>query len=428
MVLGFGFLWILLMGVDSGFGQVSLELPEDQVILESFLRHTKTISEGITQEAVRKIEQPEDICWVWARYLRMPLVAYKITRDSNYLDLFVSGMATLFTRLREGPGGYLGFRGLPLPLFRDPQNPNAEIEVDISEFEIARLICDFTVLVRGEEGLRNKYQKDAQRLMEVVERHLAGPKWEERGLYVDLGPLGAIFRMPPECGNGRDNLTNPHNKLSKICRAYLALYRASGKDDYFRKAIKLGVRFKNTLRRDGERYLWNYWDPAGPWDLKPDGSGEWKHWIGPEHRGGYHALTVEMAVELYDHGVVFDAADIKRFVNTQMEICWNGDIENPVFRTTGGTEPEERQKVVIAPSLARFEPRIWEFCYGPKAAKERLLRKDSPWQGGVEAMDYLSGKYLESRFPHPTRAVYREQFLRKPENAYFMKGLGLESG
>ncbi|MEM4406661.1 MAG: hypothetical protein QXS68_06415, partial [Candidatus Methanomethylicaceae archaeon] len=208
-----------------------METPEDQAILESFLRHTEIIVGGITEDAVARIEQPEDICWVWARYLRMPLVAYKITRDSNYLNLFVRGMATLFTRLREGPGGYLGFRGLPLPLFRDPQNPNAEIEVDISEFEIARLICDFTVLVRGEEGLRNKYQKDAQRLMEVVERHLAGPKWEERGLYVDLGPLGAIFRMPPECGNGRDNLTNPHNKLSKICRAYLALYRASGKDD-----------------------------------------------------------------------------------------------------------------------------------------------------------------------------------------------------
>lgn len=91
-----------------------MEIPEDQAILESFPRHTEIIIEGITDYAVARIEQAEDICWVWSRYLRMPLVAYKITGDVKYLDLFVRGAITLLTRLRKGSGGDLGFRGLPL--------------------------------------------------------------------------------------------------------------------------------------------------------------------------------------------------------------------------------------------------------------------------------------------------------------------------
>lgn len=35
---------------------------------------------------------------------------------------------------------------------------------------------------------------------------------------------------------------------------YLALYRVTGKDEYFRRAIQLGARFKHTLRLDGECY------------------------------------------------------------------------------------------------------------------------------------------------------------------------------
>ncbi len=36
------------------------------------------------------------------------------------------------------------------------------------------------------------------------------------------------------------------------------------------RAVKLGTRFKRTLKlRDGH-YEWNYWDPAGPWDVDPN--------------------------------------------------------------------------------------------------------------------------------------------------------------
>ena len=43
-----------------------------------------------------------------------------------------------------------------------------------------------------------------------------------------------------------------------------------------------------TPKSDGTYEIWNYWQPAGPWDYKPDGSP--KHWIGVHPNGGYYRL------------------------------------------------------------------------------------------------------------------------------------------
>lgn len=408
---------------------IAVDSDEDRLILESFLRHVDGAVARVTPEAVADIEQAEDICWVWSQYVRMPLAAFMLTGDTRHLDAFVQAMDNLLTRLRPGPDGYLGFRGLPLPLFRDPDNPTAEVDVDISEFEIVRLMCEFAEAVRADETLRERYGEDVERYLALAREHLAEPKWDERGLYVDLGEEGAVFRMPPECGNNRDSLTNPHNKQSKMCRAYLALYRVTGEDDYFRRAVKLGTRFKHTLRLDGDHYLWNYWDAAGDWDRRADDPDRWKHWIGPEHRGGYHSLTVQMAVELWDHGVVFDDTDMQRFVNTQMQVCWNGSLDEPEFRTTAGQAPrEEAYGVFMASSLARFEPLIHEYCYGARATQERLDNRGHGWRGGVVAIGYLVGKYLAEHEPVPMRAGYGAQFRARPEGAAFLEELAFEVG
>lgn len=403
---------------------VQMQSDDDRLILESFLKHAAANAGRVTPEAVAKITETEDICWTWSQYLRPPLVAYQLSADPKYLDLFVQAMDAMLTRLRPGPDGYLGFRGLPLGLFRNPDNPTAEVDVDIAEFEVTHIICDFAELLAQEPGLKGKYGEKLAHYLDIAQKHLAGPKWDSRKLYVDLGDQGAAFRMPAECGNNRDNLTNPHNKQSKMCRTYLALYRVTGNDDYFRRAVKLGTRLKRLLALEGDHYLWHYWDPAGDWDRKPDAPTQFKHWIGPEHRGGYHALTVQMATELYDHGVVFDRTDMERFVNTQTEVCWNASVDDPKFTTTGGkTITEAGHGIVMAPSLAPFDKRIWEYCYGPRATKERLAARQHGWQGGPNAVGYLVGKYLSAPSPEQTHAACREQFCRQPENAAFLKAI-----
>ena len=42
-------------------------------ILQSFLKHAEAEARRVTPEAVAKIEEAEEICWVWSNYVRLPL-------------------------------------------------------------------------------------------------------------------------------------------------------------------------------------------------------------------------------------------------------------------------------------------------------------------------------------------------------------------
>jgi len=234
----------------------------DRQILASYLEHCDGAVGRVTPEAVQKIVLAERIHWVWSRYLDMPLVAYELTGKRKYLDDFVRAMDVLLLRLRRGPDGFSGFRGLPLPLFRDKENPAAEGDVVITALGVVHLMARFAEIVNADPDLKVKYRDKVTRYLDIAENHLVR-KWDVRKRYVDLGKTGAIYRMGPHVGPHRRWLTHPHNKQSVACRALLALYRVTGRDEYFRKAVKLGVRFKHTLKLDGERYLWHYWDPSG---------------------------------------------------------------------------------------------------------------------------------------------------------------------
>lgn len=390
---------------------------DDRKILQSFLKHADGAVKEITPEKMRAVREVEQIAWVHSKYLDMQLAAYQLTRERRYLDNFVRMTDALLTRLSTGPDGYLGFRGVQLPIFQDKNNPNLEDDVVITDFTVIQVLCDFAEIVRAEKALKAAYGQKVARYLDIAERHLF-KKWDGRKQYVDLGREGAIYRESTRATESRKNLTHPHNKQSKCCRALLALYRVTGKDEYFRRAAKLGVRFKRTLRLDGDRYLWHYWDPAGEWDRKADNPKQWKHWIGAEHRAGYHNLSVAMAAALYDHGVVFNQADMGRFVNTQMQVCWNGSLEKPAFKRTDGTPAEQ---AFVASALAPFEPKIGQFLYGERRTAERLKNREHPWRGGVEASDYLRGKYAATPPSQPVRRNYRMQFEKEPANARFLR-------
>jgi hypothetical protein len=136
-----------------------------------------------------------------------------------------------------------------------------------------------------------------------------------------------------------------------------------------------------------------------------------------------------MVAALYDHGVVFGKTDLDRFVKTQLEVCWNGSLDHPVFLNTEGKPSSDPEgKVIMAEALARFAPQVREYCYGPRAAAGRLRNLRSDWSGGAMAVDYLAGKYLRTRTPEPQRARFRDEFCKKPENAALLKELEFEIG
>ena len=89
------------------------------------------------------------------------------------------------------------------------------------------------------------------------------------------------------------------------------MHEVTKKPVYRERAEKWWRLMKSRMRLRGRRasiFVWNYWDPAGPWDYKPDGSP--KHWVGVHPNGGYYAIDVEGIVTAYEHGLVFGKEDL----------------------------------------------------------------------------------------------------------------------
>ena len=408
--------------------------PKDREILQAFLGHVEKSAAYCTPERMARFAaQPEDITWQASRYIKMPLVAYKLTEDIKYLDTFVERMDTLCDCLEAGPDGFKGWYGLAYELFRHPDHPEQKVDVIITSFTMADLIGQFAQIVKADRALADTYGNAASRYLALAEDHLI-EKWGARGNYQDLGSTGGVYITHSDLKPTKGHLTQPHNKHSKIIRALLSMYAATGEDQYAIKALRLGTRFKHCLTLAGDHYTWNYWDPSGVWDINPDEPGKWKHWIGAEHRGGYYSLSASQAVLLYEHGLVFDGTDIDRFAETQTTVCWNADAENPKWARVDGREMDSPY---LCGWLAPFDERIFTMAYGPPAQAARLAGKDHSWQGGPVAMEYLESKYVlcpKWRDGKPSEAALLAPFLAKPENrslveelAFTVEGTGYQA-
>jgi hypothetical protein len=95
-------------------------------------------------------------------------------------------------------------------------------------------------------------------------------------------------------------------------------------------------------REGGKYFVWNYWEPAGPWDYKPDGS--MRHWEGVHPNGGYYAIDVESIVAAFEHGLVFTQDDIQKLIATNRDFMWNQQIKGASFQRIDGGKPDARWK------------------------------------------------------------------------------------
>ena len=102
------------------------------------------------------------------------------------------------------------------------------------------------------------------------------------------------------------------------------------------------MKSRMRLQQEGKYFVWNYWDPAGPWDYKPDGSP--KHWVGVHPNGGYYAVDVEGIAAAYEHGLVFDKEDLRRLIATNRDFMWNQQIQGAKFQRIDGGKPDPRWK------------------------------------------------------------------------------------
>jgi hypothetical protein len=95
-------------------------------------------------------------------------------------------------------------------------------------------------------------------------------------------------------------------------------------------------------RENGKFYVWNYWEPAGPWDYKPDDSS--RHWVGVHPNGGYYHIDLEAIVTAFEHGIVFTKGDVDKLIATNRDFMWNQKVEGAKFQRIDGGQPDARWK------------------------------------------------------------------------------------
>ncbi len=141
-----------------------------------------------------------------------------------------------------------------------------------------------------------------------------------------------------------DGFSNPANKQNHIARWLLTLHEATGNPIYLEQARQWWRLMKSRmrLREDGRYFVWNYWDPAGPWDYQSGGAP--KHWVGVHPNGGYYAIDVEAIVAACERGLVFDQEDLRRLVATNRDFMWNQKLPGAQFRRLDGGDPDPRWK------------------------------------------------------------------------------------
>jgi hypothetical protein len=115
----------------------------------------------------------------------------------------------------------------------------------------------------------------------------------------------------PEVG-----FSHPDNKANLVARWLLAMADATGEAAYRERAAAWFGLMSSRLQRqaDGTIRIWNYWEPAGPWDYRLPGVP--KHWVGVHPNAGYYDIDVAAMVAAYEHGVVFTAKDLEALIRT----------------------------------------------------------------------------------------------------------------
>ncbi len=361
---------------------------KDQIILERFLGHARATAKSMTPERAKKTcEIPETFCWVELPELSMSLTAYELTGNIEHLTDFTAAIKVFRDVQTKGPEGRLGWWGKPIESLMNPATPDVKITEIQAAFRMIGVLARFVEIIDRDPALAKQFAAERTEYLSLAENDLY-KQWEAN--YSDLGDKGGVYRWLKEYTPKKANLTLSHEKHSILVEAILNLYRVTGDKQYRERAEKLGTFLKSKMRDVDGHYVWNFWDVAGAWDVE---DGKPRSWVNVEPKGMWFAATARSASLLYHHGLVFDDADMRKIARTQMEVCWNGDLEKPVFSSASGAKVEKER--FIAPALAPWAPKLKELIYSGLIQQERIDKSNSPWTGGVLTSDWLREKYIE---------------------------------
>ena len=296
-------------------------------------------------------EMGEELGWQVSPFLNGFYYGYLATRNAKWVALLADWMDACVQRAVKEPDGFLGW-----PKGDGGGGESKEYAADslLGEAMLLRPV----VLMAGEilktPALTAKYGEKAQAYLDLAERVFQ--KWDARDCWREVKD-GGLWVVPAfgvdaktggwsagYAGRKTTGFSNPDNKENHIARWLVALYDVTKKPVYLERARKWFQLMRSRLkpRAEGKYYVWNYWEPAGPWDYKPDGAP--KHWVGVHPNGGYYAIDVEAIVTAFEHGLVFTREDLDCLIATNRDFMWNQREVGAQFQRIDGGQPDARWK------------------------------------------------------------------------------------
>jgi hypothetical protein len=283
----------------------------------------------------------ENFCWHARVGLDQFVENYMLTKDTKWLDAGIKYYDFLIGKMASDPDGYKGWIGVYGYDERYWQ------DALVGDAILLEGILDFSLLVLEDTKLKKRYGEKAHSYVEVAKRDFV-EKWDKRGCWIDDGPYGGYIEFnkyldkdnlkewisAPEAS--RAGISHPFNKQFDAARVCLRLYRITGEKFYRDRAEMIYFTAKSHFQYFDDHYCWNYYEPLYPGDIdlekKDTRHGVWVHpW-----RSGYTAREVEDIAEAYHYGIVFDEKDIRRIINTNLNVMWNKDTVNPRFINSNG--------------------------------------------------------------------------------------------
>jgi hypothetical protein len=296
-------------------------------------------------------EMGEELGWLVSPFLNGFYYGHRATRDTVWVERLVEWTDACLKRAVTEPDGFPGW-----PKGDGGGGDSAEYSADslLGEAMMLRPITLMAGEILRMPTLASKWGVKASEYLALAGRIFE--KWDSRGCWRAVGD-GGVWVVPGfgidrksggwSAGYGRRmsaGFSNPANKQNHIARWLLALHDVTKKPLYRERAERWFRVMKSRMKtRDDGRYsVWNYWDPAGPWDYKSNGAP--KHWVGVHPNGGYYQIDVEAIVDAFGHGLVFTREDIDRLIATNRDFMWNQRMEGARFQRIDGGETDPRWK------------------------------------------------------------------------------------
>jgi hypothetical protein len=353
-------------------GRSTSAIPED------WIGRWQTLITAESRDRYCDRETGEEIGWLIAPFLNGYRYGYLATRNRGWIDRLVDWTDSWLARGVKEPDGFVGW-----PKIGTGGTVEESLYTDslLGEAMAFRPVVYMAAEILKNPDLRSKYGAKAKGYLAAAEQTFL--KWNGRGCWREVanGGLWVVPAFGIDKSTGAwtsgyaarftDGFSNPDNKENAIAEWMIAMYDVSKKPIYRERAEKWFRVMRSRIRTSGDSktYVWDYWDPGGPWDYKSDGST--KHWVGVHPNGGYYAIDVSAIVDAYEHGLVFTRSDINRLIATNRDFMWDQHVDGAKFRLIDGGEPDPRWKDspgVLWSALVPYDPtlrKVFEANFDP---------------------------------------------------------------